>query len=249
MQGQLKILLIEDNVDIREVTSLIFEMHMPEARIIPAVKGADGLSLMKSETPDMVILDLGLPDMDGMKVLKEIRSHSDVPVIILTIRGDETDKVRGLEMGADDYIVKPFNHNELLARVRAVFRHRNKSAGAKKKTGIKNAPASEARTAPVDMRIKMDVSEGLVQKDGEQIKLTATELNLLRYLISHEGRAISGDDILTKIWGIEYVDEIAHLQQYIQHLREKLEDNPDRPAIIVQEENGYKIAQNAVEYI
>ncbi|MBN1691173.1 MAG: response regulator transcription factor [Dehalococcoidia bacterium] len=248
MPGQLKILLIEDNADIREVTNLIFEMHMPEARIIPAIKGADGLALMKSESPDMIILDLGLPDMDGMKVLKEIRSYSDIPIVILTIRGDETDKVRGLEMGADDYIVKPFNHNELLARVKAVFRHRGKRGAARIKEEVKAAPAA-ARAVPKEKKIKMDVSAGTVQKNGEHVKLSTTELNLLKYLVSHEGKVISGDDILTKIWGIEYVDCLSNLQQYIRHLREKLEDNPDRPEIIVQEENGYKIARNAVDYI
>ncbi|TSA54776.1 MAG: DNA-binding response regulator [Dehalococcoidia bacterium] len=249
MQGQLKILLIEDNADIREVTCLIFEMHMPEATVIQAVRGTEGLSLMKTEMPDMVILDLGLPDMDGMKVLKEIRSHSDIPIVILTVRGDETDKVRGLEMGADDYIVKPFNHNELLARVRAVLRHRQKGGRDKKKAAIADKPAAGAKTVPVEKRVKVDVSNGLVHKDGEQVKLTATELNLLKYLIAHEGHAISGEDILTKIWGIEYADSTSHLQQYIHHLREKLEDNPDNPEIIVQAENGYKIAQNAVEYL
>jgi len=249
MPGQLKILLVEDNTDIREVTCLIFEMHMPEARVIQAIKGAEALALMKSETPDMVILDLGLPDMDGMKVLKEIRSYSDVPIIILTIRGDETDKVRGLEMGADDYIVKPFNHNELLARVRAVLRPRHKGDTVKKKVDIANPRAAGAKVVPGEKRIKMDVSEGLVQKDGEKVKLAATELNLLKYLVSHEGRAISEEDILTKIWGIEYVDATSHLKKYVQQLREKLEDNPDSPKIIIQADNGYKIAQNAVEYI
>jgi DNA-binding response OmpR family regulator len=249
MPGQLKILLIEDNADIREVTCLIFEMHMPEATVIQAVKGADGLSLMKSETPDMVILDLGLPDMDGMKVLKEIRNHSDVPVIILTIRGDETDKVRGLEMGADDYIVKPFNHNELLARVRAVLRHHQKGGGDKKKEALVDKPAAVAKAAPVEKRVQVDVSKGLVHRDGGQVKLAATELNLLKYLIAHEGSAISSEEILTKIWGVEYVDSVSHLQQYIRHLREKIEDNPDDPEIIVRAEGGYKIAKNAVEYL
>jgi len=249
VQGQLKILLIEDNADIREVICLIFEMHMQEASIIQAVRGAEGLSLIKPEKPDMVILDLGLPDMDGMKVLKEIRSQSDMPVIILTVRGDETDKVRGLEMGADDYIVKPFNHNELLSRVRAVLRHHHKWEGDKKKAPVADKTAVVVKTVPVEKRVKVDVLKGSVQKDGEQVKLTATELNLLKYLIAHEGRAMSGEDILTKIWGIEYADSTSHLQQYVRHLREKLEDNPDSPEIIVQAENGYKIAQNAVEYL
>jgi two-component system KDP operon response regulator KdpE len=187
--------------------------------------------------------------MDGMKVLKEIRSHSDVPVVILTVRGDETDKVRGLEMGADDYIVKPFNHNELLARVRAVMRHRQKGGGDKKKAAIAGKSAPVANTVPVEKRVKVDVSKGLVYRDGGQSKLTATELNLLRYLISHEGMAIPGEEILAKIWGAEYTDSISHLKLYIRHLREKLEANPDKPEIIVQAEDGYKIAENAVEYV
>jgi two-component system KDP operon response regulator KdpE len=247
MPGQLKILLVEDNADIREVTCLIFELHMPEATVIQAVKGAEGLSLMKTETPDIVILDLGLPDMDGMKVLKEIRSSSDVPVIILTVRGDETDKVRGLEMGADDYIVKPFHHSELLARVRAVLRHRHKGGVDINKAGVSDKPASGVKTVQVDKRVKVD-SKGLVHKDGEQVKLTGTELNLLKYLIDHEGTPISAEDILTNIWGIEYADSTSHLQQYIRNLREKIEDNPHNPQIIVQVEGGYKIALNAVEY-
>jgi len=246
MQAQLKILLIEDNADIREVTCLIFEMHMPEARVIQAVKGAEGLSLMKSEKPDLVLLDLGLPDMDGMKVLKEIRSHSDIPVINLPVRGDEQDKVRGLEMGADDYIVKPFDHNELLARIRIVLRHRQKKEADKKKKG---RVVTKATTIPMENRVKVDTSKGLVYKDSGQEKLTATEVDLLKYLIANEGKNMSSEDILTKIWGIEYADATSHLQQYINHLREKLEDNPNIPEIIVQEEDGYKIAHNAIEYI
>ena len=247
MPGQLKILLVEDNADIREVTCLIFELHMPEATVIQAVKGAEGLSLMKTETPDLVILDLGLPDMDGMKVLKEIRRSSDVPVVILTVRGDETDKVRGLEMGADDYIVKPFHHSELLARVWAVLRHRQKGGGDKNKARVSDKPATGAKTVQVDKRVKVD-SKGLVHKDGELVKLTGTELNLMKYLIDHEGAPMSAEDILTNIWGIEYVDSTSHLQQYIRNLREKIEDNPHNPQIIVQVEGGYKIAQNAVKY-
>jgi DNA-binding response OmpR family regulator len=152
-------------------------------------------------------------------------------------------------MGADDYIVKPFNHNELLARVRAVLRHRHKKEVEKKKVGIAQKMTAESKTVPVEKRVKVDVSKGLVYKDEGQVKLTATELNILKYLIAHEGRAISGEDILTKIWGIEYADSTSHLQQYMRHLREKLEDNPDSPEIIVQVEDGYIIAQNAVEYI
>ena len=248
MQEALKILLIEDNADIREVTCLIFEMHMPEATVIQAVKGADGLSLMKSEKPDLLILDLGLPDMDGMKVLREIRNHSDIPIIILTIRGDETDKVRGLEMGADDYIVKPFDHNELLARTRAVLRHRQKKVTDKKQAVTAGKPV-EVKAMPLGKKVRVDVSKGLVHKNGEQIKLTVTELNLLRCLTAHEGKAMTGEDILIRVWGIEYADSISHLQQYIRHLREKLEDNPDNPEIIVAVEDGYKVAQNAIEYI
>jgi len=127
-----------------------------------------------------------------------------------------------------------------------VLRHRQKKEADKKKKG---RVVTKAATIPMENRVKVDTSKGLVYKDSGQEKLTATEVDLLKYLIANEGKNMSSEDILTKIWGIEYADATSHLQQYINHLREKLEDNPNIPEIIVQEEDGYKIAHNAIEYI
>lgn len=244
MSEPVKILLIEDNADIREITCLIFEIHWPEAKIVQAVKGSEGLAMMKSEKPDLVLLDLGLPDMDGMRVLKEIRSYADIPVVILTVRGEEMDKVRGLEMGADDYIVKPFSHKELLARIKAVLHHRQKTPPAVKKQDYAGQPDSlGARKKTTANRLVIDFSKDVVYKDGNTVKLTGTELNLLKYLASASGQVISANNILTRVWGPEYVDSTAHLQEYIRRLREKLEDDPANPKILLEEDDGFKYAQ------
>jgi len=244
MSEPVKILLIEDNADIREVTCLIFEIHWPEARIIQAVKGSEGLALMKTEVPDLVLLDLGLPDMDGMRVLKEIRGYSDIPVVILTVRGEETDKVRGLEMGADDYIVKPFSHKELLARIKAVLHHRQKTSSVAKKQDYTGQPdLLTVRKKSAVNRIVIDFTKEAVYKDGNIVKLTGTELNLLKHLAAAPGQAISANNILTRVWGEEYVDSTDHLQEYIRRLRGKLEDDPGNPKILLKEDDGYKYVQ------
>lgn len=235
MLGPLKILLIEDNADIQEAASLIFELHLPQAKIIQAFTGADGITFMRTESPDLVILDLGLPDIDGMKVLKEIRSFSDIPVMILTVRGGEMDKIRGLELGADDYIVKPFSHKELLARIQVVLQRRRQKAMGK----------DTKQKADVS-RVNIDLATGTVSKDGKPIKLAGTELALLKYLASQDDKVIPEIDILAKIWGEEYTDCAEYLQTYIRRLRDKLEDEPEHPKIIVKEGKGYKFAQHAI---
>lgn len=247
MPEPVKILLIEDNADIREVTCLIMEIHWPEAKIVQAVNGTEGVSLMKTEVPDLVLLDLGLPDMDGMRVLKEIRGYSETPVILLTVRGEETDKVRGLEMGADDYIVKPFSHRELLARIRAVLHPRQKTSTETVKQHI-----NVQLDSPVDSknsiinRLIIDPSQDLVYKDGNIIKLTITEFNLLKYLASTPGRIISDDNILSHIWGEEYVGSSSQLQDYIRRIGEKLDDNPGNPRILLKVDDGYKYVQESL---
>jgi two-component system, OmpR family, response regulator VicR len=235
LKDRIKILLIEDNIDIQEAAGLIFELHLPQAGFVQAYKGEDGLSLLKSELPDIVVLDLGLPDMDGMKVLKEIRLQSDVPVIILTVRGEETDKVRGLELGADDYIVKPFAHKELLARIETVL-HRRKTFTAR--AAVSPVPA-------VNNQLKLNFSSGTVMKGESPIRLTSTELNLLKYLVSHAGHVLSDEGILAEVWGDDYIDCSEYLDVYVRRLRDKLEDNPHNPRIIVKESNGYVFVHNA----
>ena len=228
-RGPITILLVEDNADIQDAAHLIFDLHWPEARLVQAYTGEQGLSFMKSEHPDLAILDLGLPDIDGMKVLKDVRRASNIPVIILTVRGEESDKVRGLELGADDYIVKPFSHRELLARIGIVMsRHE-----------LEQGKGEQIDAGPV----KIDLAESTVTRYGQPVKLSATEFRLLAFLASHNGNIIADEDILKEIWGDEYIDCQEYLEAYVCRLQDKLEDDPRRPKMVVREENGYRFAQ------
>ena len=235
--GKIKILVVEDSAEIQEATSLIFDLHWPQAVIIPAMKGGDGISKMKSESPDVVLLDLGLPDMDGLRVLKEIRSFSSVPVIILTVRGDEMDKVRGLEMGADDYVVKPFAHKELLARIKAVLSRKGNYVGlpGNGENGENGLPL------PKEI-VKISRETGQATRNGNPVKLTSTERSLLKLLAEWRGVVVPDKEILKRIWGEEYLDCDEYLQTYFRRLHEKLEQNPEKPKIILKDGNGYKIS-------
>jgi two-component system KDP operon response regulator KdpE len=236
--GQIKILVIEDSPEIQEAASLIFELHWPNASVIQAFKGGEGLDKARAESPDIVLLDLGLPDMDGLRVLKEIRDYSNVPVIILTVRGEEMDKVRGLEMGADDYVIKPFDHKELLARMKAVLARKISHAGGTVAAGS-DAPN-------IQEQVKIDLETGQATRNGKPVKLTSTESSLLKYIASQSGKPISEREILSNIWGEEYSDCSEYLQAYVKRLREKLEGDPDRPRIIVKDTNGYRILQSGI---
>lgn len=239
--GKEIILVIEDSPEIQEATAFIFELHWPEAVIIQAYKGADGLDKARLESPDIILLDLGLPDMDGLRVLKELRSYSDVPVVILTVRGEEMDKVRGLEMGADDYVVKPFAHRELLARVKAVLARKESTV-----VSITNNSGNEDDLPKVTNNVKIDLNTGTVMRNDRPVKLTSTEYNLLKYLASQPGKAIPEVEILAHIWGEEYTDCSEYLQVYVKRLREKLEDNPSHPRLILKNADGYKIATGSI---
>lgn len=232
-----KVLIIEDSPEIQEAAQLIFELHWKEAVVTQAYKGEDGIEKTRLEKPDIVLLDLGLPDMDGLRVLKEIRSISNVPVIILTVRGEEMDKVRGLEMGADDYVVKPFAHRELLARMRAVLSRKPVTA---------DVISGKESVQPSCTDVRIDLNTGTVMRDGRPVKLTSTEYNLLKYLALQKGKVLSDVDILAHVWGEEYADCSEYLQVYVKRLRDKLEDDPSRPRIILKEASGYKIAAGTV---
>ncbi|MDD5312077.1 MAG: response regulator transcription factor [Dehalococcoidia bacterium] len=233
MQKKISILLIEDNQDIQEAVGLIFDVHWPQVELHRALTGVEGIALMRSESPDLAILDLGLPDIDGLKVLREIRSFSNTPVIILTVRGEQMDKIRGLELGADDFIVKPFAHKELLARIKSVLSRTSKVV------------AEQDEQQPVMPKTVIDFNTGEVIKGEQQFKLGRTELNLLKYLASNDGKVVSDSQILITIWGEEYVDCAEYLQAYIRSLREKLEEDPDNPQIIITDADGYKFQQIA----
>lgn len=225
----MKVLVIEDDPGIIEVVSLCFQLRWSGTTVISASTGNKGLEQVETESPDVVILDIGLPDVDGYQILKEIRRFSDVPVLMLTVRGEDTDVARGLELGADDYITKPFSHIELIARVQAVLRR------------AQGLPVTDEERPFISGKLSVDFNRNEVMLDGRQVKLTSTERKLLYHLIRNEGRILSHESLLTKVWGDSYVDARDLLRVHIQHLRQKLEDNMETPNIIVTEHGiGYK---------
>lgn len=228
----MRVLLVEDSPEIQEAITLIFELHWPDSEVLVIGEGSKGIAMVETKAPDIVILDLGLPDIDGFKALKEIRSFSDIPLIILTVRGEEIDKVRGLELGADDYIVKPFSHMELLARTKSVLRR-------------SNMPELKAADKPVVLpNLSIDFSARTVIKGDHKIKLTPTEFNLLQCLVRNEGKILTHHALLAKVWGDEYTDSSEYLKVYIQRLRDKLEDDPSNPKILISERGvGYKFTR------
>jgi DNA-binding response OmpR family regulator len=234
----IKVLVVEDSPEIQEAASLIFELHWPEATVIQALKGGEGIEKARLEKPDIVLLDLGLPDMDGLRVLKEVRGFSNVPVIILTVRGEEMDKVRGLEMGADDYVVKPFAHRELLARMKAVL--------ARQASPAAGGTSNDDKAPQATNSVKIDLNTGMVMRNDRPVKLTSTEYNLLKYMAGQGGNTKSETDILAHIWGEEYTDCSEYLQVYVKRLREKLEENPSSPKIILKDADGYRIAAGVI---
>jgi two-component system response regulator VicR len=225
----LKVVVIDDSPEIIEVVSLCFQLRWSNAELSSAPTGSAGLELIESESPDIVILDIGLPDMEGFEVLKEIRRFSQVPVIMLTVRAEDTDVARGLEMGADDYITKPFSHIELVARVQAVLR---RSQGTAVSSGER--PFNSGK-------LFIDFTGNEVKVDGKSVKLTSTELKLLYLLVRNEGRLVTHEGLLSKVWGETYSDARDLLRVHIQHLRQKLDDSVESPHIIVTEHGmGYK---------
>jgi DNA-binding response OmpR family regulator len=225
----MKVLVIEDDPGIIEVVSLCFQLRWSGTTVVSAANGHKGVELVETESPDVVILDIGLPDIDGYQVLREIRRFSEVPVLMLTVRGEDTDVAKGLELGADDYITKPFSHIELIARVQAVLRRAQ---------GLNVTNEERPFTSG---KLSVDFSRNEVLLSGKSVKLTSTERKLLYHLIRNEGRILSHESLLSKVWGDTYVDARDLLRVHIQHLRQKLEDNTEVPNIIVTEHGiGYK---------
>ncbi len=230
----MKVVVIDDAPDIAEVVTLCFQLRWSGTTVVSAGDGAKGLELIEAENPDVVILDIGLPDMDGFQVLRELRRFSQVPVIMLTVKGEDTDIAKGLELGADDYIVKPFSHIELIARVQAVLRR------------VKGLSVTSEERPFVSGKLAVDFANNEVSLDGKPVKLTSTESRLLYYLIKNEGRLLSHENLLRKVWGESYVDARDLLRVHIQHLRQKLGDSIESPEIIVTEHGmGYKFVRPA----
>lgn len=230
----MKILLIEDSPEIVKGVSLTFKLRWPDAVIISAENGADGVKKVEDDSPDILILDINLPDMSGFDVLEHIRQFSEVPVIILSARDQEIDKVRGLEIGADDYIVKPFSPGELLVRCQAVLR----------RTGIHSPGESELRPIKSgNIYLNLNTNEFIV--DNEKIHLTPNERRILYYLASNENKVVTQDAIKQYVWGNEakYLDNTS-LKRYIYQLRLKLGDNANEPKLILNERGiGYRFVK------
>jgi DNA-binding response OmpR family regulator len=225
----MRVLVVDDEPDIVAVVGLTFALRWPDAEVLHATTGADGVELARSDGPSLVILDIGLPDIDGFAVCERIRRFSDVPIVMLTARHDEVDKVRGLELGADDYITKPFSHLELLARVRAVLRRSESQAPAAEGPPFEAGP------------LRIDYASREVTVEGRPVKLTPIEYGILYHLSRNENRVLPFRTLLAKVWGREYVDEVEYLKVHIQHLRRKLGDDPvARPMIVNERGVGYK---------
>ena len=228
----MKVVVIDDSPEIIEVVSLCFQLRWSGANVVSAATGAKGLELIEAESPNVVILDVGLPDTDGFQVLRELRRFSQVPVIMLTVRGEDTDVVKGLELGADDYITKPFSHIELIARVQAVLRR------------AQGLPVASEERPFVSGKLSVDFASNEVKVDKKPVKLTSTESRLLYLLIRNEGRLVSHENLLSKVWGEAYTDARDLLRVHIQHLRQKLGDSVESPTIIVTEHGmGYKFVR------
>jgi two-component system, OmpR family, KDP operon response regulator KdpE len=225
----MKILVVDDAPDVIESVRLGFTLQWREVEVLGAGGGERGLDLVEHEKPDLVLLDVGLPDLDGYEVLRQIRAFSDVPVVMLTARDDTLDLVKGLELGADDYVTKPFNHLELLARVKAVLRRLDMPAPASRAPSFRSGD------------LEMDFARQEVRLAGSRVDLTPTEYKLLYHLVRNAGYVLTHGTLLAKVWGREYVDEVDYLRVYVRRLRDKLGDDPDRPRFIRTERGlGYR---------
>jgi DNA-binding response OmpR family regulator len=225
----MKILLVEDAPDVIEAIQLGMMLRFREVEILSAGNGERALELVELELPDLVLLDIGLPGMDGYGVLREIRAFSDVPVIMLTAQDSTMNKIKGLELGADDYITKPFDHLELLARIRAVLRRLD-------------MPGLMSRTPSFRSgELTVDFSAQEVFLSGVRLNLTPTEYKLLYHLVRNVGQTQTYGTLLARVWGREYINEVDYVRVYIRRLRSKLGDDSEQPRYIRTERGlGYR---------
>jgi two-component system KDP operon response regulator KdpE len=224
-----KVLIIEDDQDIVSSVSVAFQMRWPEAHLISTGLGEDGLEMVETENPDLVILDIGLPDIDGFDVLRQIRLFSSVPVIILTVKAEEADMVKGLEWGADDYVAKPFRQLELLARLKVQLR--------------KQAPTDEE--APITVgSLRLDPATFQLTYGGREISLTLVEGRIMQYLMQNAGHVVTHSRLAEAVWEEDHPGAVDSLRVYIRHLREKLESDASNPKLIITKVGvGYMLAK------
>ncbi len=217
-----KILVVDDEASIVNIIS--FNLKKEGYEVITANDGETGLELALSEKPDLVLLDIMMPQMDGYEVCRKIREKSAVPIIMLTARADEVDKVIGLEMGADDYVTKPFGNRELMARVKANLRRTIANEAAK---SAKNTNIAEYGDITIDFK------RYEVKKRGETINLTVRETELLNFLATQQSQIFTRETLLEKVWGYEYLGDVRAVDVTIRRLREKIEDDPGKPQYII----------------
>jgi two-component system KDP operon response regulator KdpE len=219
------ILVIDDESQIRRLLRLSLEAH--GYQIKEATTAQEGLQMVAMARPDCIILDLGLPDMEGLDALKKLREWSQTPVIVLSVRNSEQDKIDLLDAGANDYIAKPFSMGELLARMRATLRH-----------SIPDVSEGVFKTAGVSI----DFAHRLVTKNEIELKLTPTEYSLLRFLAQHAGKVLTHNQIIHELWGPQSQPDMSYLRVYILQLRRKIEDDPSNPRLIITEPGvGYRL--------
>ena len=222
-----KILVVDDEE--RMARFIRLNLEHDGFQVVEAFKGMQALQQFRDTLPDLVLLDVMMPDIDGFEVLGMLREISNVPVIMLTAKGEEDDRVRGLELGADDYVTKPFSPRELVSRVRAVLRRTDSST------------TESPDVIVVDEHLKLDFSKREIWLDDELVKLRPTEYRLLYHLVKNAGWVLTYDQILSRVWGYEYRDEPHYVRLYINYLRQKIEKDPSNPIYILTERGvGYR---------
>jgi len=225
MPKKTKVLVVDDEPKIRMFIRANLEARGYEVHL--AQDGIEAVEMAARMNPDVVVLDVNMPRMNGIEACRRIREWADMPIIILSVRDEEGDKVRALDEGADDYVTKPFGIEELLARIRVALRH---SAGAR-----------SALPVFIGGDLEIDFSQRVVKQQGQIVKLTRTEYELLAYLVSNRGRVLTHKEILHNVWGLEYAEESEYVRVFIRQLRNKIEKNPSSPRFIVtQPRVGYR---------
>lgn len=216
MANEPLIVAVDDEPGILRIIRL--ELSTQGFRVITAANGEEAIAQVERQRPDVIVLDVILPDMSGLEVMRRIRERTNIPIILLTARDRDEDKIRGLEFGADDYLVKPFNPDELSARVRAVLRRNMVPVDSERVLRVRN--------------VEIDLGRRLAKKNGELVRLTRTEWMLLHHLASNAGKVILNTELLTKVWGPEYRNDLQYLRVWVSRLRAKLEPEPSNPTII-----------------
>ncbi|MBI5931051.1 MAG: response regulator transcription factor [Chloroflexi bacterium] len=212
-----KILVVEDESTMRE--TLVYNLSKEGYKVLHTGDGAEGLDMARENQPDLIVLDLMLPSLDGISICRILRNESSVPIVMLTARDSDVDRIIGLEIGADDYIVKPFNLGEFLARIRAVLRR---------------APANHTVTDKLESGdLTLDLIARRATRNGEELRLTHKEFDLLAALMRNKGAVLSRDLLLERVWGYEYSGQTKTVDVHVRWLREKIEEDPSRPARLV----------------